>query len=248
MKHTDLHGARVYFTEVGAGTDPYRDNFGTHVGDSADRVHERRRELSTLIGHPIVWMNQTHSVNVEALTPANASLSSQEHQGEIGPLDCDGVVIDSRQWKQAPALAVMTADCMPILLSSGNGVIGAVHAGRAGFLGGILDRSCEAFASFGVDTADIQMLIGPSICGRCYEVPTSMKDQSALIAPAILSRTSWGTDALDLPGAALAWAAERGITASWINECTLENPLYHSYRRDPGCGRFASVIATCRQS
>lgn len=64
MKHTDLHGARVHFTEVGAGTDPYRDNFGTHVGDNAEHVHERRRELSIRIGHPIVWMNQTHSVNV----------------------------------------------------------------------------------------------------------------------------------------------------------------------------------------
>ena len=248
MKHTDLPGARVFFTEVGAGTDPYRDNYGAHVPDDPRLVEERRFGLFTQIGSPIVWMNQTHSATVEILDPAKISCYDSGRMGEWGPIESDGIVVDSRQWETPPALAVMTADCMPVLLSSRQGVIGAVHAGRVGFLHGILSHALDAFRCCGVQNEEISMLIGPCICGKCYEVSPQMREESAASCSAIASQTSWGTEALDLPGAALQWARERGVNASWVGECTLDNPAYHSYRRSPECGRFASVIATCRHS
>ena len=247
MKQFDLPGARVFFTEVGVGTAPYRDNYGDHVPDDPQLVYERRFALSEKLGAPIVWMNQTHSVNVELLDPLKSSQYESGRLGEWGPIDSDGIVVDCRAWETPPVLAVMTADCMPVLLSSPQGIIGAVHAGRVGFLGGILPRTLEVLRSCGLRNEDIHMLIGPCICGSCYEVSAQMKEESAAQCVGIASQTSWGSDALDLPAAALAWAREHGIEASWIGECTLENASYHSYRRAPECGRFASLIATCRE-
>ena len=105
MKHTDLPGARVFFTEVGAGTDPYRDNYGAHVPDDPRLVEERRFGLFTQIGAPIVWMNQTHSATVEILDPAKISCYDSGRMGEWGPIESDGIVVDSRQWETPPALA-----------------------------------------------------------------------------------------------------------------------------------------------
>ena len=249
MKHTDLPGARVFFTEVGAGTDPYRDNYGAHVPDDPRLVEERRFGLFTEIGAPIVWMNQTHSTVVEVIARgeqgpvlARSGVAlGRPATGEWGPVEADGVVIDAREWRGGPALAVQTADCLPVVLSAADGrVVAAVHAGRRGLLGGILG---EAVAALRARTdGPIEALIGPAICGSCYEVPEQMASESESSMPGIRTRTSWGTPSLDLPAAAAASLSALGVRVVTDPRCTLEDQALFSYRRDSGCGRQALVI------
>jgi len=242
-------GARVHLTEVDPGTGALAGNVGLHVGDDEARVRERRRALSQLLGRDVVWMNQTHSTTVEVIAslggaPALAgSLLSLERSapGEWGPIDADGVVVDAREWAEAPGLAVQTADCLPVVLAAADGrVVAAVHAGRRGLLGGILAAAADAVRAR-VD-APIDALIGPAICGRCYEVPAEMARESEERMRGIRSLTSWGTPSLDLPRAAAAQLGALGVRVEVDPRCTLEDPGLFSYRRDSGCGRQALVI------
>lgn len=143
-----------------------------------------------------------------------------------------------------PALAVMTADCLPLLFADTSGsVVAAVHAGRVGLENGILAETLRLYGSLGITMADIHMLIGPAICGKCYEVPEPMAEEAQRKLPGIRSTTTWGTPSLDLALAARTQASSLGIGS--IDDsgiCTLENPMFHSYRRDATCGRQASII------
>ena len=161
--------------------------------------------------------------------------------GEWGPVEADGVVIDARGWRRAPALAVQTADCLPVVLSAARGeVVAAVHAGRRGLLGGILTTAVEQIRSL-TDEA-ILALIGPAICGHCYEVPEHMASGSEAAMPGIRARTSWGAPSLDLPAAASTQLRELGVRVLTDPRCTLEDSDLFSYRADSGCGRQALII------
>ncbi|QPK81873.1 laccase domain-containing protein [Schaalia sp. ZJ405] len=180
---------------------------------------------------------------------------------EWGPLDCDGVIVDGRGFAHPPAVAVMTADCVPVLLSAcGGRVVGAVHAGRPGLELGILDRALTLLHAMNEDedgvngeeasTADrrtttdrrIHAHIGVCICGRCYEVPESMRDSFSQHSPCAASTTAWGTPALDLVAAALNRLESFGCVVTLDGRCTREDLTLHSYRRNHRCGREASVI------
>lgn len=243
-------GARVHLTVVDPGTSALAGNVGLHVGDQTELVRARRASLADVLGRDIVWMNQTHSTVVEVITsvegvPTAASTArALDHRapGQWGPVEADGIIIDARGWEEAPALAVLTADCLPVVFSAAGGrVVAAVHAGRRGLLGGILMRTVDLIRAR-VD-GSIDALIGPAICGSCYEVPSDMVRQSEEIMPGIGSQTSWGTPSLDLPRAAASQLRERGVRVVSDSRCTLETPTLFSYRRDRECGRQALVIA-----
>gem|GEM_PF-6584518 len=125
-------------------------------------------------------------------------------------------------------------------LAADGRVVAAVHAGRRGLLGGILS---EAVAALRARTdGPIEALIGPAICGSCYEVPEQMASESESSMPGIRTRTSWGTPSLDLPAAAAASLSALGVRVVTDPRCTLEDQALFSYRRDSGCGRQALVI------
>ena len=242
-------GARVHLTEVDPGTGALCGNVGMHVGDDPSLVRERRQSLAQRLGRDVVWMDQTHSIRVELLRVCgdevvNAdSEATLEHPapGEWGPVDADGVVIDARGCQGAPALAVQTADCLPVVFSAASGqIVAAVHAGRRGFLGGILARAVERIRSLA--DGPIDALIGPAICGSCYEVPAGMAEESEALMPGIRTLTSWGTSALDLPHAAASSLEALGVDVDIDARCTREDPSLLSYRRDSSCGRQALII------
>ncbi|MFC2570732.1 MAG: polyphenol oxidase family protein, partial [Schaalia sp.] len=161
--------------------------------------------------------------------------------GEWGTVDADGIIVDARGWQGAPALAVQTADCLPVVFSAASGqIVAAVHAGRRGLLGGILDKTVDRIRS--LDGGPIDALIGPAICGRCYEVPADMADESEELMPGIRSVTSWDTPALDLPRAAASTLGARGVRVEIDERCTLEDADLFSYRADSSCGRQALII------
>ncbi len=249
---TGLLGAPIRLVEAGRGADPLRGNIAHHVGDDPAAVLERRRSLASALGRPILWMNQTHS-SVVALASKGPSGPIADVDGApraldlVDPLahvDADGLVVDARDWEGAPAVAVMTADCLPVLLAGADGrIVAAVHAGRRGLFDSILTAAVERIRA--LDAASpIEAYIGPAICGRCYEVPGSMRDECGAARPESPSTTSWGTPALDLVRAAEAELLGVGCSAVRLDgRCTLEDAALHSYRRDPHCGRNAAIIA-----
>lgn len=221
-------GLSIGFTGVEAG------NLALLKGDGGEAVVERRRRLEQTIGTDdgeLKFMHQTHSTAVVAV--------DADHAGEDlmadGLLSPDGGV----------PLAVMVADCLPVLLAgrtSTGWVTAAVHAGRAGLLGGILPNAVRHLR--GASAQHIQAWIGPSICGACYEVPASMQDEVAAALPACVATTRQATPSLDLPAGALAQLEQLGVDAEWTGICTLEDHRFYSYRGGAKRERFAGVIWT----
>ncbi|WP_300676787.1 peptidoglycan editing factor PgeF [Nocardioides sp.] len=140
-------------------------------------------------------------------------------------------------------LLVRAADCVPVLLADRGGrVIGAAHAGRLGMVSGVAPATVAAMRDLGA--GQIDAWIGPSICGRCYEVPEAMQAEVAAIEPATAATTSWGTPALDIAAGVRAQLEREGVTVHLDGAgCTREDASLFSYRRDgEGSGRLAGVI------
>ncbi len=192
------------------------------MGDNAETV-ARNRELLSKITGPIQFMNQVHGDEVVEVKSIGDDPT------------CDALIT------RAPgiALAVMVADCIPLLLSSST-VVGAVHVGRRGLMNSVAVKAVDAMRKLGADQIHAQL--GPSICGRCYEVPQELADEVVAKHPAASSLTNKLTPALDLPRALIADLIASGVTYEASAICTLENDEYFSYRRHNITGRNAGVV------
>lgn len=222
-------GVRMAFTDRGAG------NLALHTGDDPDAVRARRAALERSIGVPggsLVFLDQVHGTDVA---------DADRHDRPAVP------TADAAVTATGVPLAVMVADCVPVVLV-GEGprgpLTGVAHAGRRGLLEGVLERAVEQLRARGA--SGLSAWLGPSICGSCYEVPAAMREESAERIPAVAATTSWGTPALDLR----AGARER-LTALGVGvvepsgagpSCTLENERLSSHRRDPGSGRIVGLV------
>ena len=192
------------------------------MGDSPETV-ARNRELLSKITGPIQFMNQVHGDEVVEVKSIGDD-----------PI-CDALIT------RVPgiALAVMVADCIPLLLSSST-VVGAVHVGRRGLMNSVAVKAVDAMRKLGADQIHAQL--GPSICGRCYEVPQELADEVVAKHPAASSLTKNLTPALDLSRALIADLVASGVTYEASTICTLENDEYFSYRRHNITGRNAGVV------
>jgi len=84
--------------------------------------------------------------------------------------------------------------------------------------------------------------LGPSICGRCYEVPEAMQGEVVAVVPEARTSTRAGTPGLDLRAGLRAQLSAAGVVAVQVSAtCTAEDPAYFSYRRDGETGRFAGI-------
>jgi YfiH family protein len=197
-------------------------NLAQHVGDSAETVSLNRQLLSKITG-PIQFMNQVHGDEVVEINSL------------IDDPTCDGLITSV----PGIALAVMVADCIPLLLTSTT-VVGAVHVGRRGLMNSVAVKTIESMRKLGA--AQIHAQLGPSICGRCYEVPQDLADEVIAKHPAASSLTNNLTPALDLPRALIAELVAHDVTYEASPICTLENDEYFSYRRHNITGRNAGVV------
>jgi copper oxidase (laccase) domain-containing protein len=84
--------------------------------------------------------------------------------------------------------------------------------------------------------------VGPSICGRCYEVPTEMRDDIEAAVPGAACETSAGAPGLDLAAGASRILDSLGVQSRSVGICTAEDDRFYSYRRDGVTGRFAGVV------
>ncbi len=103
-----------------------------------------------------------------------------------------------------------------------------------------------AAPGLGADGLRVRAVVGPAICGRCYEVPHALRAEVGAVVPEAAATTSWGTPSLDLPAGVLAQLEAAGVAARALPVCTREDPRLFSHRRDGLTGRFAGVIATRR--
>lgn len=208
-------------------------NLGDHVGDDPSAVAANRTRLAAVLGLPedaVVWMNQVHSANVAVVDAAPATAVEQT----------DALVSTTR----GLALAVVTADCVPVLLADARaGVIGAAHAGRVGAQLGIVPRTVEEMVRVGASVADISVLLGPAVSGRNYEVPAEMAAEVEAVLPGSRCRTAKGTPGLDIRSGLARQLSTLGVRSIDIDpRCTVEDTALFSHRRDKHTGRMASLV------
>lgn len=226
---------RVTTTRAGGVSAPPFDTFnlGDHVGDDPAAVAANRKRLAAVLGlgaHRIVWMNQVHGDRVEVVDGPRAAAVDET----------DALVTGTARL----ALAVVTADCVPVLLADARaGVIGAAHAGRVGAQRGVVARAVEAMVARGAQAGDISALLGPAVSGRNYEVPAAMADEVEAALPGSRTTTATGTPGLDLRAGIACQLRDLGVTAIDIDpRCTVDDPALFSHRRDAPTGRLASLI------
>lgn len=207
----------------------------------------------------IVSINRGRVVAAMGVAPANLLTVHQVHSPDIAilregndtaPLSrqcADGIVTD----RKGVAIAVLTADCQPILLADPQaGVIGAVHAGWRGALSGVIEAAVAAMADLGATR--IRAVIGPCISQSAYEVGDEFMDE-VLAEDAGYHRFFAGgpngRPMFDLPGFGLMRLREAGVEAEWTRHCTYADPdRFYSYRRsthraEADYGRLISAIA-----
>jgi YfiH family protein len=199
-------------------------NLGDHVGDIAADVARNRAVLTALHG-PVQFMNQVHGNRVVVI----------EEVTDVVPT-ADALVSGI----PGITLAVMVADCIPLLLTSKQ-AIAAVHVGRRGLVNNVALKTIEVMREMGAQ--DISAIIGPAICGSCYEVSADIHQEVVSNFPMADSRTNSGSLALDLPKALNAVLQSAGISIDTSQSaCTVEDADLFSYRRDGVTGRQAGLV------
>ncbi|MFD3464347.1 peptidoglycan editing factor PgeF [Nocardia fluminea] len=226
---------RVTTTRTGGfSAAPYDSfNLGDHVGDDPEAVRRNRIRLAEGIGlspDRLVWMEQVHGRTVEIVD---------------GPRP-EPVPVTDALVTTVPGLAlvVLTADCVPILLSDDEaGVIAAVHAGRIGARIGIVPRVLEAMVSVGARVDRIGAFLGPAASGRQYEVPAAMRADVEAHLPGSATTTVRKTPGLDLRAGIRRQLTEAGVAGIAVDpRCTIEDKTLFSHRRGAPTGRIAGVI------
>jgi YfiH family protein len=229
----------------GGSAPPYASlNLGLRVGDDLRRVLGNRRRVATVLGlagRPWALARQVHSATVLRVDAARLGQGPPEARPPLG--EGDGLVTAD----PGVLLAVLTADCAPVLLADpAAGVVGAVHAGWRGLAAGVVEAGVAAMAGLGADPAACVGLVGPAVGGCCYEVGPDVRAAVGDRYPDALATTRAGRPALDpAAGAAQALRAAGVGQVRVAGECTFDlQERYFSHRRDHGrTGRQAGLIA-----
>jgi purine-nucleoside/S-methyl-5'-thioadenosine phosphorylase / adenosine deaminase len=141
-------------------------------------------------------------------------------------------------------LGVLVADCAPVLVADPEArIVGVAHAGREGMAAGVVTELLSAMSAAGADPARMHAVIGPHICGGCYEVPAELRDRIAGKVPESGCVTRKGTPGVDVGAGVEAQLARAGLASVASDpRCTAETPSLYSYRRDGRTGRLAGLI------
>ncbi|MEV5575204.1 peptidoglycan editing factor PgeF [Spirillospora sp. NPDC052269] len=228
-------GVGAAFTGRGGGVSPAPFaglNLGGAVGDDPSAVRANRERAAAALGVEAgrtVWMWQVHGADVAFVKT---------------PDDLDDAVDGIVTTVPGLVLAVLVADCAPVLLADPvAGVVGAAHSGRPGTLAGVVPALVARMREHGAEPGRITGAIGPAACGSCYEVPEDMRAEVAARVPAAYATTRAGTPGLDIRAGIVEQLAGQGVTGVDVDpRCTIETPDLFSYRRDGQTGRFAGFV------
>jgi len=208
-------------------------NLADHVGDDPAAVQLNRQKLAAALQLPSAprWLIQVHGTDI---VQADDSLA---------PVPADAA------WTQTVGIvcAVLTADCLPVLLTDRAGSqVAAIHAGWRGMCDGIIERSVSRFLAAGIAAGDILAWLGPAISSANYEVDAPVRDafvhRDAGFATSFAA-TRPGHWQFDLYAAATRILASLGVARiSGGDYCTHADQRLFSYRRERDCGRQATLI------
>jgi YfiH family protein len=212
-------------------------NLGEHVGDAPSAVRENRERLQAVLPAPVRWLRQVHGIAVhdaDTAPPCGAE-----------PPEADAAVTT----RTDVVLAVMTADCLPVLFADARGrMVGIAHAGWRGLAGGVLEATADAMrARLGAD-AQLLAWLGPAIGPRAFEVGEEVRaafvERDALSAGAFAPGPAPGKWWADLYRLARGRLASRDVADAGGGEhCTVLEPArFYSHRRDRRTGRMASLV------
>jgi hypothetical protein len=236
-------GVRAGFTTRAGGVSgpPWHAlNLGLGVDDDRARVLVNRNLVERWVGARVAYASQVHGPDVCVLPgPSGPSEPSAISVG------CYDALVST---SSSVAVAVLAADCVPVLLADGDArVVGVVHAGRRGLAAGVVQAAVAALVRTGAESSRIRAVVGPAISGAAYEVPAALRDEIAAVIPETWSRTAWGTPALDLPAGVVAVLGRTGVTrVEVLDICTFTDERFYSHRRaqrqGTTTGRFAGVV------
>ncbi|AZG74515.1 peptidoglycan editing factor PgeF [Shewanella livingstonensis] len=207
-------------------------NLGLHVGDKPQHVLANRAILSQQLSLPAepTWLEQVHGTKVidagRLITTTTAIIADGSYSNQFGHV-----------------CAVMTADCLPILLCNKQGTeVAAVHAGWRGLCEGVIE---QALAMFRSPPSTLIAYLGPAIGPVAFEVGNEVRNafinQEPQASRCFIAHNSKYLG--DLVGLAKLRLSAAGVIQSYSADvCTFSNPDYFSYRRDMQTGRMASLI------
>lgn len=230
---TDRHG--------GSSEPPFASlNLGVRVGDDPEHVRANVAIVAASLGlepDSLVFMPQVHGASVRVLGRDDAGRPSTLGGGDDLEGGHDALITRDPHL----GIAVVVADCTPILLVDRvRGAAGVVHAGRAGMAAGVVGACVRALRELGA--TDLEALVGPAICARCYEVPEDLRAEVAEVTP-VASAVSWtGTPAIDVASAVVAQLSEHDVPLRWLAGCSREHPDLPSHRGGDPVGRYAGVV------
>ncbi|SCW99247.1 MULTISPECIES: peptidoglycan editing factor PgeF [unclassified Pseudomonas] len=203
-------------------------NLGDHVGDDPMAVAENRRRLIDRFVITPAWLQQVHGIAVVEADPTQVATADAS-------------------WTATPGIActAMTADCLPVLFCNRAGTrVAAAHAGWRGLANGVLEATLDSLA---VPANEILAWLGPAIGPQAFEVGPEVREAFIAQRPeaveAFAASPNAGKFLADIYQLARLRLAARGVTAVYGGGlCTVNDPRFFSYRRNPRTGRFASLI------
>lgn len=213
-----------------------RFNLGLRSGDDVDAVAENRRLLVDALALPSAprWLQQVHGVDVARFDAASSH--AHEPQADASVTDAPGEV-----------LAILTADCLPVVFAAQDGSeIAAAHAGWRGLADGVLESTVAAMQG---PPPEIIVWLGPAAGPQAYEIGAEVRDAFVSHdrqADAAFVATRPGHWKVDLYALARQRLAKVGIDPSHIHgggRCTIsEADDFFSHRRDGRSGRIATLV------
>ena len=195
------------------------------AGPSAE-VRRRRREL---VDREWTWLRQVHGADVVTVCSP----------GDQAGAEADAAVTAHPE----AALAVLTADCAPVALSSPEGVVGIAHAGWRGLAAGVIERTAAAMRELGATT--VEAALGPCIHAECYEFSEpDLRRVAAVLGDGVRGRSAGGAPALDLPAAVRLSLAQAGVALVHDDDlctaCAVDRCFSHRARGE--AERQATVV------
>lgn len=227
--------ACVTTRDGGVSTGPYASlNLATHVGDDPARVLENRRRLKVRLGlvHEPAWLSQVHGSEVV-------------HVDEPGS---ERVPTADAAWTDRAGLAcaILTADCVPVLLADDEGtIVAAAHAGWRGLAAGVLENTVRRLPAA---PSRLSAWLGPGIGPDAFEVGQDVYDAFVGPDPGAARAFRQGREGRFLCN--LHALARRRLDAAGVSRvhgdaspCTVRDAsTYFSHRRDRTCGRMATLV------
>jgi YfiH family protein len=208
-------------------------NLADHVGEDPEIVTRNRNILITAAGLPAepVWLLQVHGTTLVEADVVAGAVEADAAWTKTSNLPC----------------AILTADCLPVLLCDRNGEqVAAVHAGWRGLCSGVLDKTVEQFLAAGISADNILAWLGPAIGPEAYEVDAVVKNSFMARLPdcaSSFSEVDTGHWHFNLYAAAREILASLGVNQTFGGDfCTYSEDRFYSYRKQADCGRQASLI------